>query len=134
MPPTPIFLSEKSHGLLNLAGYNPWVEKSLTWLSDWTLPPLPPIFTVKRNVLWWTFVVHKSLLGLVSFSQFQTLHLFGKGWHLRFFRVGYWYLFHFKNSTFYICCFRARMARCPISVRCLLPSSTFILFGKILLE
>ena len=32
--PTPLFLSGKSHGERNLAGYNPWVHKSQTWLSN----------------------------------------------------------------------------------------------------
>ena len=34
--PTPVFLPEKSHGQRSLAGYNPGVTKSWTWLSSWT--------------------------------------------------------------------------------------------------
>ena len=35
--PTPVFLPGKSHGQRGLVGYSPWVTKSWTWLSDFTL-------------------------------------------------------------------------------------------------
>ena len=38
--PTPVFLPGESHGQRSLAGYSPWVHKSLTQLSDETTKEL----------------------------------------------------------------------------------------------
>ena len=72
--PTPVLLPGKSHGWRSLVGCSPWVEKSQTWLSNFT-------FTFHFHALEKEMATHSSVLAWRIPGTAEPGGLPSVGWH-----------------------------------------------------
>ena len=77
-PPTPVLLPGKSHGWRSLVGSSPWVAKSQTWLSDFTLTfhfhALEKEMATHSSVLAWRILGTGEPGGLPSMGYHTVRH------------------------------------------------------------